>query len=205
VNQNAVAASPGARPGKGNRKAEKLEGAPVNAPAAASSPKAMTPQGKSRVENGRALPAVRSESEAENRPANPDEGNIRRPQGNKRGENVTRFGADTGENARDEVKTKSETSIPPQVRENEQRSNRNEEQRTQPVQEREAQQGRHDQMQNAPAANAQQFEPGSGGGPQHRERAQGNRQGAQQRPEQGPDQPKGKGKKNEGEATPPPQ
>jgi hypothetical protein len=209
ASETAVAASPAAHPG--NRKRERVETAPTTAPAVASSPKGPGQQGRglknrSRVEGAQtpqtAPPVERAE---ENRSTARDEGNIKRRQPNQREEKAVPFrgGPVAAENARNEVKAKSETPNPPQVRENDQRPNRTEEQRIQPGQSRAVQQRPREPMQNPPV-NAPESGAGPGGSPQHRERAQGDVQGPQGRGEEGTDQRKSKGK-SEREATPPPQ
>jgi hypothetical protein len=198
-----VAPSPGARPGKGNRKAERVEAAPVTAPPVVASPRGSGQRergNRNRVEGVRPQPTAPAERAVENRSADGEQ-EIGKRQQNKRAENATQRNAAAGENTRDQTKPKLGNQNPTQVRENDERANRNEEPSLQPGQTREAQQGQRDQMRNAPA-NAQEFGPGPAGA-QHRERAAGNGQAPQDRDEQGTDQRKGN--KNEREATPPPQ
>lgn len=163
-------------------------------PAAAASPLQRSGKGKRRIPADQA-----SSAEGGNQAGNAEGA---RGKASKRGENATPLrapGSVIG-NDRDEEKSSSEdaNSNAPKVRET--GTNRGEGQRIQPLPE-EVQQGRHE-MQNAPAAHAQPPRAGPGAR-QPREQIQGNV--PQQQGERGLDRRRGKGKKVEGEATPPPQ
>jgi hypothetical protein len=205
---NETAASPAAeRAGQGKRKGEKAETAPATAPAVAASPNATEQPGKggknrTRAEHGQPPPAASVAPAVENRPGKSEEENVRRNKANKHEENASPRGGNVPGTERNEFTPKPENANrnAPQKRENE-RVNRNEEQQT--GERHGAQQKRHEQMQNEP--NQPAVAPAPGGGRQAREGAQGNEQRPQQRGAQGGEQHKGKGKKNEGESTPPPQ
>jgi hypothetical protein len=203
ANVNAAAASPAERVGKGKRKGEKAEPASVTAPAVAASPNAMERQGKAaktRNEHVAATPAAPIPA-TENRRANTAEkGNAKADKENR--QSVTGGGGNAPGNARNEVRSKPVNANPnaAQLRENEERAKRSNEERE--AQQREGQQRRREPVQNAPVNHPAV---GAGPGPAHpREGGPANSQ-APRNAQVAEQQRKAKAKKNEGEATPPPQ
>jgi hypothetical protein len=207
---NANEATGAASPAERARKGEKLETTPSHAPVVAASPNAAEQQGKggrnkNRSERAQASPVRSAAAAGENQPANARAGEGNKNRGKRHEGNVAPAAAVTPQEAakeQNELEAKPETANanPAHARKDAQGTRRNDEQRG-------AQERRHEQVQNAPGANPPAVGVGAGGGRQHREETQGNQQGKQQRGEQGAAQLKGKGKekKSQGEATPPPQ
>jgi hypothetical protein len=226
ANANAAAASAADRAGRGRRKGEKAEPNPVSAPGAVASPNAIQQQqgkaakNKNRPEHLAATP-VPAVSATENRRANAAE---ERNKQNRHEENVAGRGGNASANERNEVRSKpgNINANAAQMREKEERAKRSNEERLQQqreaqqreVQQREAQQ--RETQQRAPqqrevqperreatqTAPVNQSAPGPARQP--REGAQPNPQ-AQRNAQAAEQQRKAKAKKNESEATPPPQ
>jgi hypothetical protein len=208
VNEPAVAASPGERAGKGKRKGEKVEAAPTTAPAVAASPNPVEQRGKgaknkNRAEQGQAPPVA--SPAVENRPANAEERNARPNKANKRQE-ASEQGNPPGIE-RNEARSIPENANPIEPKEHKnQRANRHNEQPAPPEPQREGQQRRHEKAENVPGPHQPAAGPATGAARPPREAVQANQQQPQQRAAEGGEQKrKGKGKKDEGESTPPPQ
>jgi hypothetical protein len=193
-------ASPVERAGKGKRKGEKAEAGASQAPVGPVE-QGKPGKNKNRREGDQAAGPTAPQGANENQPANAGAEDKKHKKANKNERNVPpAAAAPTTANERKELKTENPNAA--QDRQNQMPARRDEQQPAQPS---EAQQRRHERMQNAPGAN----EPPAASGPgprQHREQAQDNQPpqregGAQPKAKEG----KGKGKKNEGEQTPPPQ
>lgn len=221
--QPALAASPAESSSKPNRKGQRTK---ISAAARSRDATEREDKGNKNRMGGTEAPGAEPGAENGKRPVNADadEAKEKRRKENKREKNAAPPGAlrDPAQTERNEVKSKPEKPrvIAPRLRENEsrmgqnerneeqsanrndeERSNRPNEQRPRPRQERQVQQDQNHQMQNAPAARVPEPEAAPEVGQKRRQETPQK----QQPGEQGAEQRKGKGKKAEGEATPPPQ
>ncbi len=225
----AAAPSPAEHAGKGKQKGAEAaqRGAPT--PVVAASPSAAE-QGKpgknrNRAERAQAQPSPGAGTQAnENQPVNTREGNARHNKANKHEANGTPAGSeDASASERNEFKNKPENAKRNRAGENVRATNGaqarpNNEPPVRPANEprvraHNQQQGQQAQPNIGLERQREQVRPvqvpppnaaGPGVRPQ-RETAHANAPGQQQKAEQGANQPKGKGKKKEGEATPAPQ